>query len=68
VPLADLRIVNHRSGKYGSSVRYEIPGHKGIRLAVGRAGRKDFAGVDMALSRSGTFTKLDPPFPSMASS
>jgi hypothetical protein len=63
VPLADLRIVNYRSGKYGSSVRCEIPGHKRIRLAVGRAGRKDFAGVDMALARSGTFTKLDPPFP-----
>jgi hypothetical protein len=68
VPLADLRIVNYRSGKRESSVRCEIPGHKRIRLAVGRAGRNDFAGVDMALARLGAFTKLDPPFPSAASS
>jgi hypothetical protein len=68
VPLADLRIVNHRSGRYGSSVRCEIPGHKRIRLAVGRAGHNDFAGVDMTLARSGAFTKQDPPFPSVTKS
>jgi hypothetical protein len=60
--------VNYRSGRYRSLVRCEIPGHKRIRLAAGRAGRKDFAGVDMALARAGAFTTLDPPFPSVASS
>lgn len=66
-PLTDLRIVNHRSGKYGVSIRCEIPGRKPILLRVGRAGRKDFAEVDMVLARSGAFAKLDPPYPSAES-
>jgi hypothetical protein len=68
VPLADLRIVNYRSGTYGGSLRCEVPGLKRIRLDASRAGRKDLAGVGMALSRSGAFTKLDPPYPSIVNS
>jgi hypothetical protein len=67
VPLADLRIVNYRSGKYGTSIRCEIPGRKPLLLRVGRAGRKDFAEVDMVLARSGAFAKLDPPYPAAES-
>ena len=63
-PLADLRILNYRSGNYGASIRCQIPGHKPILLHVGRAGRKDFAEVEMVLARSGAFAKLDPPYPS----
>jgi len=62
-PLADLRILNYRSSNYGASIRCEIPGHKPILLHVGRAGRQDFAGVEMVLARSGAFAKLDPPYP-----
>jgi hypothetical protein len=68
VPLADLRIVKYRSGTYGGSMRCEVPGHKRIRLDASRAGRKEFAGVGMALARSGAFTKLDPPYPSIVNS
>ena len=68
VPLVDLRIVNYRSGTYGGSMRCEVPGHKRIRLDASRAGRKEFAGVGMALARSGAFTKLDPPYPSIVNS
>jgi hypothetical protein len=68
VPLADLRIVTYRSGTHGGSMRCEVPGHKRIRLDASRAGRKDFAGVGMALARSGAFTKLDPPYPSIVNS
>lgn len=63
VPLADLRILNYRSGRHGASVRCHIPGRKPILLHVGRAGRKDFAEIEMALVRSGAFAKLDPPWP-----
>jgi hypothetical protein len=42
----------------------QIPGHKPILLHVGRAGRKDFADVEIALARSGAFAKLEPPYPS----
>jgi hypothetical protein len=66
-PLADLRIASYRSGKYGTSIRCEIPGRKPILLQVGRAGRKDFAEVDMVLALSGAFAKLDPPYPSAES-
>ena len=68
VPLVDLRIVNYRSGTYGGSMRCEVPGHKRIRLDASQAGRKEFAGVGMALARSGAFTKLDPPYPSIVNS
>jgi hypothetical protein len=68
VPLTGLRIVNYRSGKYGNSIRCETPGHKRIRLDTRRAGRKDFAQVEIALARSGAFTKLDPPWPAVLSS
>jgi hypothetical protein len=68
VPLADLRIVNYRSGTHGGSMRCEVPGHKRIRLDASRVGRKDFAGLGMALTRSGAFTKLDPPYPSIVNS
>jgi hypothetical protein len=64
VPLTDLRILNYRSGKYGTSIRCEIPGRKPLLLHVGRAGRKDFAEVEMALARSGAFATLDPWYPS----
>jgi hypothetical protein len=62
-PLADLRILNYRSGNYGASIRCQIPGRKPIRLQVGRAGRKDFAEVEMVLARSGAFAQFDPPYP-----
>jgi hypothetical protein len=62
-PLAELRIVNYRSGRYGTSFRCEMPGRKPMLLHVGRSGRKDFAEVDMVLARSGAFAKLDPPYP-----
>lgn len=39
-----------------------------FRLYASRAGRKDFAGVGMALARSGAFGKLDPPYPSIVNS
>jgi hypothetical protein len=32
VPLADLRILSYRSGKYGASLRCEIPGREPILL------------------------------------
>jgi hypothetical protein len=64
VPLADLRILSYRSGKYGASLRCEIPGRKPILLHWGRAGREDFAELEKVLARSGAFAKLDPPYPS----
>lgn len=66
VPLAEVRVVKYRPGKYASSIQCEIPGHKRIRLNVGRAGRKDFDKVEEALTRSGAFAKLDPPWPAAA--
>ena len=63
VPLANVRIVRYRPGKYASSIQCEIPGRKCIRLNVGRAGREDFAKMEEALARSGAFAKLDPPWP-----
>jgi hypothetical protein len=60
VPLADLRIVNYRSGKYGTSVWCECPGRRPMLL---HAGREEFAGVDRALARAGAYAKLDPPYP-----
>lgn len=62
-PLADVRILSYRSGHYRASIRCEVPGRKAILLHVSRAGRKDFAEVEMALARSGAFAKLDPPYP-----
>lgn len=64
VPLADLRILSYRSGKYGASLRCEIPGRKPILLHWGWAGRKDFTEVEKVLARSGAFAKLDPSYPS----
>jgi hypothetical protein len=61
---ADVRIRNYRSGSYGTSIRCQVPGRKPILLHAGRAGRKDFAEVVMVLARSGTFAKMDPPYPS----
>jgi hypothetical protein len=66
VPLAEVRIVKYRPGKYASSIQCEIPGHKRPRLNVGRAGRKDLDKVEEALSRAGAFAKLDPPWPAAA--
>lgn len=66
VPLAEVRIVKYRPGKYASSIECEIPGRKCVRLNVGRAGRNDFAKVEQALARSGAFAKLDPPWPAAA--
>ena len=63
VPLADLRIVNYRSGKYGTSIRCEFPGGKPVLLYARRAGREDFAKVDRVLARSGAYAKMDPPYP-----
>jgi len=63
LPLADLRIVTYRSGRYGTSVRCEIPGRKPILLHASPAGRKDFAEVEMVLARSGAFAKLEPRYP-----
>jgi len=60
VPLADLRIVSYRSGKYATSVWCELPGRKPVRLS---AGREEFAGVDTVLARSGAYAKLDPRYP-----
>ena len=68
VPLAEVRIVKYRPGKYASSIQCEIPGRSRTRLKVGRAGRKDFAKVEEALTRSGAFAKLDPPWPAAANS
>ena len=58
-PLADLRVVNYRSGKYGTSVSCEFPGRRPVLL---HAGREGFAGVDGALARA-AYAKLDPPYP-----
>ena len=68
VPLAEVRIVKYRPGKYTSSIQCEIPGHKRTRLNVGRAGRKDLDKVEEALSRAGAFAKVDPPWPAAANS
>jgi hypothetical protein len=68
VPLAEVRIVKYRPGKYASSIQCEVPGRKRIRLNAGRAGRNDFAKVEQALARSGAFAKLDPPWPAAVNS
>jgi hypothetical protein len=62
--LADLRILNYRSGNYGASIRCQVPGRKPMLLHAGRAGRRDFAEVVRVLACSGAFAKLDPPYPS----
>jgi hypothetical protein len=59
VPLADLRIVSYRSGKYATSVLCQFPGRRPLLL---HAGREEFAGVDRALARAGAYAKLDPPY------
>ena len=64
VPLADADL-SYRSGKYGASLRCEIPGRKPILLHWGWAGRKDFTEVENVLARSGAFAKLDPSYPSV---
>jgi hypothetical protein len=63
VPLAELRVVNYRSSRYGTSIRCEIPGRKPMLLHVSRARRRNFAELEMMLARSGAFAKLDPPYP-----
>lgn len=63
VPLADLRILNYRHGKFGASIRSEIPGGNSIVLHWGRARLADFGRVEMVLTRSGAFAKSDPPYP-----
>lgn len=63
VPLAEVRIVAYRPRRYVSSIQFEFPGRKRIRLDAGRAGREDFARVEAALARSGAFAMLDPPWP-----
>jgi hypothetical protein len=68
VPLAELHVVRYRPGRYASSIQCELSGTKRIRLAAGRAGRKDFAKVEEVLARSGAFAQLDPPWPSAAKS
>ena len=60
VLLADLRIVNYRSGKYGTWVWCKFPGHRPVLL---HAGREELAGVDRALAHAGAYAKLDPPYP-----
>ncbi len=67
VPLADLRVLNYRHGKFGASIRCEIPGGKPIGLHWGRAGRADSIQVEMVLARSGAFAKSDPPYPEQGS-
>lgn len=62
-PLHDLRIVAHRQGQFGASIRCEVPGRKPIVLHWSRASRADFARVEMILARSGAFAKDDPPYP-----
>jgi hypothetical protein len=62
--LADLRILSYRSGKFGASLRCDMPGRKPLLLHWSRAQRKDFAEVDTALARSGAFATFDPPYPS----
>jgi hypothetical protein len=64
VPLAELRIVSYRPGRYASSIQCELSGSRRVRLAAGRAERKDFATVEEVLERSGAFAHLDPPWPS----
>jgi hypothetical protein len=63
VPLPDLRIMDYRHGRFGASIRCEIPGRKAIVLHWGRASRADFAEVEMVLARSGAFANVDPPYP-----
>ncbi len=63
-PLADLRILNYRSGNYGTSIRCQFPGRKPVLLHASRARRKDFAEVVTVLARSGAFAGIDPPYPS----
>lgn len=63
VPLAEVAVVAYRPRRYTSSIQCEIPGNKRIRLDAARGGRKDFATVEEALTRSGAFAKLDPPWP-----
>lgn len=63
VPLADLHILNYRHGRFGASIRCEIPDGKPIALHWSRARRADFARVEMVLARSGAFAKSDPPYP-----
>jgi hypothetical protein len=63
VPLADLRILNYRHGKFGASIRYEIRHGKPVVVHWSRARRADFARVEMVLACSGAFAKSDPPYP-----
>jgi hypothetical protein len=63
VPLAELRIVRYRPGRYASSIQCELSGSNRIRLAAAGARRKDFAKVEEVLARSGAFAQLDPPWP-----
>ena len=60
VPLGDLRIVNYRSGKYGTWIWCEFPGRRPVLL---HSGREELAGVDRALAHAGAYAKLDPPYP-----
>jgi hypothetical protein len=65
VPLAELRSVRYRPGRYASSLQCEVPDGKRIRLSARRAGRKDFAKVAEVLARSGALAQLDQPWPSV---
>ena len=63
VPLADLRIMNYRSGRYGISIECELPGRDHVLLHARRGRREDFSEVDSALTRSGVYATVDPPYP-----
>lgn len=61
--LPEVRVTRYRQRRYASSIACEIPGHRRIRLTVGRSGRMDFAKVEESLLRAGAFREFDPPWP-----
>jgi hypothetical protein len=68
-PLADVRITDHRTGRSGSSVRFEIRGRKRTRLNVERCWYPDFAELTTELGHFGAMTGWGwPPHASVASS
>jgi di/tricarboxylate transporter len=68
VRLADFPISNRWLSPKHNSIQCQIPDQKQIRLHAGWAQRTDFATVARALSQSGAFAKLDPPYPSVTAS
>ncbi len=66
-PLADVCILNYRSGNRAASIRFQVACRRPIKAYVGRNSRRDFTDVETALARSGAFAKLDPPYPSAES-